>query len=528
MLSHAGWPRIRFTFVALAWMGVSAACWNQTPEATRTLLRNSLTLASLTSLLAVPVAAFLAYLMSRFAVPWSRQVDGAMLVLLFFPLYLQLAAWEAGFGRGGWYSTLIAQRLSEPPLEGLRGAAFVHAVAAIPWLYWIFRLGFETIPHVLEQAASLDATRWQVFSRVTLPLSVPLLLGGISFASIVAMTEITITDRYQFRSYAEVLYNEYALNPTFAGLPLESAAVQLNLMTLVATGLLLCWLLGPRLRASATLTPRTKSPASLATRIAAYVLPGLLLGIPIMNLIYQAGIEVRQVEGLRERAWSFGKCIQLVASSPWTYRRELAWSAILGQLTVVSTLSLATVWAWFGRANPIVRWLGIAIGIISFATPGTLMAFGIIRLMNPPDAGPWLAWIYDHSPVAVWLAMTLKSLPLACVIMYHGMRSLSHTRLDAAKLDGATSSAFALQIVLPQLRSHLLVASFVCLATSLGELSASLLLLPLDGTTVSSRIFSLIHYGAEDQLAGLCLSCVFLMTCLALATSYVLGVRVKS
>ena len=42
-------------------------------------------------------------------------------------------------------------------------------------------------------------------------------------------------------------------------------------------------------------------------------------------------------------------------------------------------------------------------------------------------------------------------------------------------------------------------------AISVGDLSTSILAVPPGVTTVAIRVFNLVHYGVEDQLAGLCL-----------------------
>lgn len=505
----------RFVLTVIASLAIIGACIYFTPDDTLTLLRNSAQLAACTGLLAVPASICLAYVMSRFEVSGRKFIDAGLLILLFIPLYVQLAAWEAGFGRGGWYSTLIAQRLSEPPLEGLRGAVWVHGMAAIPWLYWIFRLGFESMPQTYLEAASLDGSDWQVFRRITLPLCLPVFVGGALFVAIVTLTEITVTDRYQFRSYAEVIYNEFALNPRFEDLPLQLAPVTLNLAALVLLGLGVCQFAGARIVHATSYRPRTLArPRSLWPQFGVSSIVLLLLGLPLANLLYQAGIEVQQVGETRNRVWSVAKCVTLIATSPWKYREELAWSAILAQLSALSAVSIATLWAWWSYCRRGRQLLGMFVCVVCFATPGTLIALAIIRVLNQPNSS-LCAWLYDDTLAAPWLAMTIKCLPFACLLLWQGTRTIPQSVIDAARVDGASTVRMLTHIALPLLRPSLLAAVVVCLAVSIGELSASLLVLPLDVTTVSARIFSLIHYGAEDQLAGLCLSCMALMVTLA-------------
>ena len=57
----------------------------------------------------------------------------------------------------------------------------------------------------------MDATAWQVLRHVTLPMVTPALVAGALFVLIGVATEITATDVYQVRTYAEELYNGFVL-----------------------------------------------------------------------------------------------------------------------------------------------------------------------------------------------------------------------------------------------------------------------------------------------------------------------------
>ena len=70
-------------------------------------------------------------------------------------------------------------------------------------------------------------------------------------------------------------------------------------------------------------------------------------------------------------------------------------------------------------------------------------------------------------------------------------------------------------IALPQLAPTLVAAWLVGVIIALGDLAASILTVPPGVTTVAIRIFGLMHYGVEDQLAAICLVQIGVMTGLA-------------
>lgn len=514
--------RIEKTIAAAA-TGLVTACVILTSADISGLLLNTLKLAIAIMAVSVPVSATLAVCLSRRNVGGERFWHGCLLVLLFVPLFIQLAAWEAGFGRGGWYSTLVSETLSNPPLEGFWGATWVHAAAAIPWLFWILRLGFLSVPRTYEQAASIDATPWQVFRRVTFPLLLPVAMAGCLYVLIIASTEITITDRYQYRSYAEVLYSEFVLNDRFDELPLSIAPILVTLVSVTVAGLALCKLLVPHLR-QLTVDRAANSEAKSIDWVATAIVGGVtswLLFFPIGNLFYQAGIDVVVSEaGERVRTWSFSKMLQLVSGSPWEYREELAYSAIMSQISVVGTIISATLLAWWARGRVVREFVAAMLATVCFVLPGPFIGLGLIWALNRDSA--FLAWLYDDTLFAPCLAIAIRCFPFVYLIIWYGLNGVATSVSDAASTDGATRWQTLWHVVIPSLWPNFICAGLVGLAISLGELCASILVMPPGVTTVATQIFQLIHYGAEDQLAGLCLSCLAVFVAIAVVAGVAL------
>jgi iron(III) transport system permease protein len=131
--------------------------------------------------------------------------------------------------------------------------------------------------------------------------------------------------------------------------------------------------------------------------------------------------------------------------------------------------------------------------------------------------------LYDDTLFAPWLALTVRSFPLVYLIVWFGLQSIPRQTIECASLDGAGFFGSFFHVVLPQLTPSLICAGLVAMAISVGDLSASVLVIPPGVTTVASRIFNLVHYGAEDELAGLCLTSITLMLMLALLSRLALA-----
>ena len=168
-------------------MSVDAAAWEA--------LRLSLWVACWATLLAVPLALWIAWILARREF-WGKSLLNALvhLPLVLPPVvtgYLLLIA----FGR----SAPLGQALDA---IGLRlafhwsGAVLAAIIMGFPLMVRAMRLAIEAVdPKLEEAAATLGAPRRDVFVRVTLPLIAPGILAGavMGFAKAIGEFGATIT-----------------------------------------------------------------------------------------------------------------------------------------------------------------------------------------------------------------------------------------------------------------------------------------------------------------------------------------------
>ena len=79
----------------------------------------------------------------------------------FVPMPIHAASWIGALGNLG-RSQLFGTR---PILVGWPGAAFVHALAAIPWVVLLVGVGLRSVEPELEEAALMDLPAWRVGLR---------------------------------------------------------------------------------------------------------------------------------------------------------------------------------------------------------------------------------------------------------------------------------------------------------------------------------------------------------------------------
>jgi iron(III) transport system permease protein len=487
---------------------------------TLSLLLNTLYLAAATCAVSVPVGTALAGLLWRTDFPGRSLWRAVLLGMLFVPLFLQTAAWQAGFGLQGWFTLTaggLPQQTTVALLDGWRGTIWIHSMAALPWVVLIVGIGLRRSERVLEETALLDASAGNVFFRVTLRNSLPVIGAAALWVAVTTAGEMTVTDFFDIRTYAEELYTQIAIGQEPGGVPPSVLWGVVLTVALIIGGVKLLGLFIPRERPASLgqcLTfqlGRWRWP--LAT-VAGLVLI-LVIGVPVGSLIYKAGVQVTLSDAGRERTFSLLKCLTMIAQAPGDFSKEFRWSLTAGTISASVAVAIGTLMAWWGRKSTgAARFAILAVIAAVFSLPGPVVGLGVIHLLNQPQLPP-LCWLYDHTILAPVLALTLKSLPAATLVMWYAVQSIPRELLESAAVDGAGSESQLWHIAIPMRWPAIAAAWLIALAVSLGELAGSILVVPPGVSTLSISIFGLLHYGVEDRVAGVCLALLLIFSGLA-------------
>lgn len=494
----------------------------------RGLLANTLFLILGTLAISVPMGTGLAILITKTQIVGRKWLERLLVSLLLVPLYVQAAAWQAALGWGGWLPAWLAAmdpvyRGQAVWLVGWQGAIWVHAMAAVPWVTLLVATAMDGIDRELEEDAILHGSWVQVIWRVSLPQALAGVFLACLWVAAMCASEITVTDLFQIRSFAEEVYTAASLgelNRTIPmgqpghgiqpeesadGFPLWLGTVMLGILAVTAMGTLGRWLQSERLHASGWRWQQTRGRWILSS--AGWGLAILLAGIPLTSMAWKAGTQVEREGDRFVRSWSATKLVGVLADTPGKHRREWGWSFTLGGAVAVAATTSGTLLAWALRK----RWLPVVpmaiLVALGFGLPGPVLGVWLIRVLNWPydSAFGFLTWFYDETLLAPMLAQTIRALPLVTFLLWIQMERVPQDLLDNAASEGANSWSQLIYVVLPLRWVGLLAAACVAFIIAIGELAATVLVMPPGVSTLSIRIFGLLHYGAEDQVAALCL-----------------------
>ena len=140
-------------------------------------LLNTMIVATASTFLALAASVFAAYAIERVKFNGSRYVGLAIFLAYLVPpsiLFIPLAFIVFQFGI---YDTKLALILTYPTF-------------LIPFCTWLLMGYFRSIPYELEECALMDgASRWQILTRIVLPLAVPGLISAGIFAFTLSWNE---------------------------------------------------------------------------------------------------------------------------------------------------------------------------------------------------------------------------------------------------------------------------------------------------------------------------------------------------
>ena len=126
--------------------------------------KNTLIIASSTSILTLSVCSLGAYVFSRFRFTFKKTLMMSMLILQIFPSFVGMIA-----------IYVILHRIGG--LDTLWGLVLVYLAGNIPFNIWLVKSYLDTIPRSLDEAARIDgASHFRIFATIIMPIAKPILI----------------------------------------------------------------------------------------------------------------------------------------------------------------------------------------------------------------------------------------------------------------------------------------------------------------------------------------------------------------
>ena len=471
-------------------------------------LKNTLVIAALTSLIAVPVAFFFAWVELQSDAPFVRRLAFLLIVPLVFSPLLTTIAWTIlASPRAGLVNVFARDVFGIDTLfniYSMPGMVFVSTLYLTPIAYLTIRSSLKNVDaSTFEAARSFGASAWGATRRVLIPLMAPalgaafLLTFTINVGLFSVVTLLGPTSRIatlQLDVYFSMV--EAPTDPSHAA----TVAMLLLLLTLLNLTIYRRFLSNPK--RFTTLTGRgfranrvNLGPWRYVAFAVMVIYLLLAIGLPYLSLVYGAFAPYLSPEinfgnlGTQNFEAFFGRSEMITG---------LRNTAVLVTIGAAVTVVIATSVGYLVRRlrGTVARGLE-TVSLLPLAIPSLSFALGLLWFVLSFGAGR--EYLYGTIFV-IYLAQMANFLPLGVQIVASGVVHLGDEMEDAGKVSGAGGLARMRRIVLPLLRPAIASAWIVLALEASVEAGLSVFLYTGKSVTTAVNVFNNALFGLPNVM----------------------------
>ncbi|NEN75086.1 iron ABC transporter permease [Pelistega sp. NLN82] len=465
-----------------------------------------------------------AWLTSAYHFPTRKVLMWALLLPLAVPTYIMAFAYLDLLHPLGPIQGVIRELLGYssprefrlPDIRSMVGAIFIMGLALYPYVYLSVRVMFMSqSANLVEAARTLGCTPRQAFIRLILPMARPAIAVGISLALLETLNDIGASEFLGIQTLTVSIYTAWVTRSNL------SAAAQIAIFMLFIVTMIIYVerLSRQRQRYANTQRPRAIQPQILTgwkailaiifgwlPVIAGFVFPALYLIIETLKRIHNVGTVSSA----------------LLSSTINT--------VILAAIATLLTVFLGLIIAWVVR-QPRFKYgkSMVRLGSLGYAIPGSVLAIGLLSpLVLIDSAISHIMEVFFSFPPQLYIMGSIAGLVIAYCIRFMAMGIGSvesgYARIplsldNAAQTLGYSPTQIFRKIHFPLLKPALGAAALLVFVDAMKELSATLLLRPLNFETLSTWLYAEAARGTyeEGAIAALLIVLVGLLPVIFLA-----------
>jgi len=501
------------------------------PRFLRTLV-NSLVYAGGSTLLALSVAAAMAWVVTRTNTPLKGLAALTPLLALLMPPMMDNIAWIFLLApRSGILNSFLAETLGIRALFSafsLPAMMWVHGLSVVPLMYVIVLPAFSTTDRSLEEAAHLSgAGAFKTLRMVTLPLALPAILSATAVGVLNGL-----------RSFeTPTLQGIPAGIPVFVSLVYEAAELEFNygLAVAYATILLiltLCvvWVYVRVTRtaekyaviAGRAIKPRIVDIGKWRFVTLAFVLSYFIVAIivPFTVVFISSVIPTFTYEFFRKfydhlTTYNYAAVLRYP-----TFLSGLANSLYIATATAFIALFGGTVMSYVAQRGKM-HWRNVfeTVGTLPLGFPGLIISLGLLLA--------YFGTPFYNSALGILLAFVIFYFPYGIRTTSGALIRIHKEMEEAARVHGASWKFAFGKIMLPLLRPALESGFFYIFIVAYREVGAAVL---LTGPGVNYGAVTLFEYYRLGQWAEMAAGSIIyaaLLLLIVLAAKYLLRITVR-
>lgn len=439
----------------------------------------------------------LAWLTTMCEFPFRKWFSWALVLPLAVPSYVLAFVQISLLDFTGPIQTVLRQLFGNfngfPNIRSAGGVLLVLSASLYPYVYLLARHAFLTQGNqVLEAAYTLGLSQKKGFWKISLPMAIPWLMGGLILVLMEVLADFGTVSLFNFDTFTTAIYKSWF---SLFNLP---AALQLAFILVLGICVLIGieqWVRGHK---------QYQGKKVINNKIILYgwkqyVAIGLCSTVLIISFI--------------------APLIQLII---WTLRTgykdfdyhyiHLIINSITIALSVaffVSVLALILVSIQRRFNTNTVRYI-VRIATLGYAIPGSVLAIGLFIpiawldnvLISISQLFGFTGYqILKGTMIVMLLALITRFLAVAFQPIDSAMQRISLNQDYAARSLGLNKMQLCVRLYLPLLRSGILTAILIACVDTMKEIPITLMTHPFGWNTLAIKVFELTSEGMWEQAA---------------------------
>ena len=471
-------------------------------------LKNSLIIASMTTIGSTIVGTFFAWLVTRTDLPYKTFMKSLFLVPFMLPSFIGALAWKMLLSpNSGYINTFFMETfgLTEPVFNiySYFGISLVEVMYLFPFVFIQVCGALERMDPTLEESARISgAGLFTITRKITIPLVLPSIMSGALLIMLYSMahfgTVAVLGIEQGIYNIPTLIYEKIHQS----GGSFDSIRTGTVLATvLVVTAALIIWAQQKVLSRGHYQIIGGKSFRPMELKLRGLRYPLLFFCLAYIGFLV-GGVSTYGLPLTWEN-------LSLDNYKYILFEYEVTKDAIFNSVTLGLAAAVITMFAGVMISYVIVkmkvRGKGILefLGMLPFSVPGSVIALGVIlawsgkfgiNLYNT-------VWIILVAYIARYMAFSLKANSAA-------LEQVHDSLMEASRSCGATMWQSLKDIVIPLVRPGMISAFFLIFLPALRELTVSIMLYAPTTRTIGVAIYTLNEDGEtvmSTALAGIAL-----------------------
>jgi iron(III) transport system permease protein len=486
---------------------------------------------------AMTIGTLLAWIIARTNVPCRGLLEFFTLVLFLLPSIVMVVAWTLLLSPTRGFVNNLAMGLfglDQAPFNiyGMSGMILVQGLSSVPFAYLIMAPAFAAADITLEESARMSGSgRWQIFTRITLPMTRPalaaatvlLFIGGIEAFDVPQL----LGAPKGIYTFTALIFQEIRVRePSDYG---AATALAMALQCAALLCMVVYWRLskmnarfetvkGKGYRAGIVDLGRARwwlLAGCLAFFFVAVVLP--LTATLLVSLVpFFSGFSTDMLGTVTLANYN------RLLNHPALQRGVLN-SALLAVGSAAVCVALAAAIAYLVAKERSTRMVLLdTLAMLPICVPATVLGIGLV-------------WAYITLPLPIYgtvlvlgIAYVTRYIPLALRTTVAGVSQIGGELLEASTVSGASALGTFLRIVVPLIRVTLFASWVILVMIFFREFSMSILLAGPSNPVLSVVLYDYYESAEIGPLCAASLLLIALTTIVVSAAQRILSVSTRA